>query len=83
MIYFDGYVVKGCGRRNDRPFPRELNNYVVEAAAVKWKELGFELLHNETAQHILENIEADHKGKVSSHIVWAMQDTHVRILCNI
>ena len=64
MMCFDGYAVMGRGRRSNRPSPRELNNHVVEAAAVKWKGLGFQLLNNETAQHILENIEADHKGEV-------------------
>ena len=50
---------------------KELNNYVVEKVAVKWKDLGLELLKSESAQYILDNIEADYKGDVcnSSHIL--------------
>ena len=60
-----GYAITGCGRRSDRPFIEELNDHVVQDVAVKWKDLGFQLLNNESVQHTLENIEADHKGEVS------------------
>ena len=60
-----GYAITGRGRRSDRPFIKELNDHVVQEVAVKWKDLGFQLLNNESAQHVLEIIEADHKGEVS------------------
>ena len=60
-----GYAIIGRGRRSDRPSIKELNDYVVQEVAVKWKDLGFQLLNNESVQHILEIIEADHKGEVS------------------
>ena len=69
MMCFNGYVIKGRGRRSDRPSPQKLNNYVVPKVSVKWKDLGFELLNHESAQHILDDIEADYKGEVSSHIL--------------
>ena len=62
---FNDYSVKGRGRRYARPSVKELNNHVVEAAAVKWKDLGFQLLSNGSAQNILNNIEADHQKEVS------------------
>ena len=60
-----GYAIIGRGRRIDRPFIKELNDHVVQDVAVKWKDLGFQLLNNESAQRVLEIIEADHKGEVS------------------
>ena len=68
MMYFNAYA-KGRGHRSDRLSLKELNKHVVEKVAVKWKDLGLELLNSELAQHILDNIEADHKGEVSSHIL--------------
>ena len=65
MMLFNGYAITGRGRRSNRPSLRELNNHVVEAVAIKWKDLGFQLLNNVLAQHILEIVEADHKGEVS------------------
>ena len=62
----DGYVFKGRSRRSDRPSLKELNNHVVEAVAIKWKDLGFQLLYNGSVKDILEIIEADHKGEVST-----------------
>ena len=66
---FNGYAIKGCGCRSDPTSPQELNKDVVEKVAVKWKDLGLELLNSESAQAILVNIEADYKGDVSSHIL--------------
>ena len=60
-----GYAIIGRGRRSDRPSIKELNGYVAQEFAVKGKELGFQLLNNESAQYTLEIIEADHKGEVS------------------
>ena len=60
-----GYATTGRGRRSDRPFIKELNDHVVQEVAVKWKDLGFQLLNKESAQHVLEIIKADHKGEVS------------------
>ena len=53
-----GYAIIG-------PSIKELNDHVVQEVAVKWKDLGFQLLNSESVQHILEIIEADHKGEVS------------------
>ena len=61
-----GYAIIGCGRRSDRPSIKELNGHVVQEVAVKWKDLGFQLLNNESVQHTLEIIEADHIREVSS-----------------
>ena len=69
MMCFNGYATKGRGRRSDRPSLKELNNHVVQAAAVEWMNLGFQLLNSESAQHILNNIEANHNKEVSSHIL--------------
>ena len=60
-----GYAITGRGRRSDRPFIKELNDHVIQRVAIKWKDLGFQLLNNESAQYTLENIEADHTGEVS------------------
>ena len=60
-MFFMVVQIKGRGRL-DRPSHKELNNHVVEAVAVKWKDLGFQLLNNEST---LEIIEADHNKKVS------------------
>ena len=64
------YAIKGRGRRSDRPSPKELNNHVVKAVAAKWKGLGFQLLNNGSAQHILDNIEADHNKEVRICSQW-------------
>ena len=60
-----GYAIIGRGRRSDRPSIKELNDHVVQEVAVKWKDLRFQLLNNESAQDTLENNEADYKGEVS------------------
>ena len=60
-----GYAITGRGRRSDRPSIKELNDHVVQEVTAKWKDLGFQLLNNESAQYTLEIIEKDHKGEVS------------------
>ena len=49
------------GRGCDRPSLKQLNDHVIQAVAVKWRELGFQLLNNVSAQNILDIIEANHK----------------------
>ena len=64
-VLMQGYAITGRGRRSDHPFIKKLNDHVVQEVTVKWKDLGFQLLNNESVQHVLEIIEADHKGEVS------------------
>ena len=66
MIVFDAWLCNYKARSSsDHPFIKKLNDHVVKEVAVKWKDLGFQLLNNESMQYTLEIIEADHKGKVS------------------
>ena len=58
---FGDFVTEGCGR----PSLKQLNDQVIQAVAVKWKDLGFQLLNNASAQNILEIIEANHKQVVN------------------
>ena len=51
------YVAEGCGR----PSLKQLNNHVTEAVAVKWRDLGYQLLNSDSAQDTLDIIEANHK----------------------
>ena len=46
---------------------------MIQAVAVKWRELGFQLLNNASAQNILDIIEANHKqvSTVAIHAVVA------------
>ena len=64
------YTVKGRGHQSDRPSIKELNDHVVQEVAVKWKNLGFQLLNNGSAQHVLETVEANHNKEVciASHL---------------
>ena len=50
-------ITLGCGR----PSLKQLNDHVIEAVAVKWRDLGFQLLNSDSAQNILDIIEANHK----------------------
>ena len=71
MILFDERImciIEGRGRRGDsRPSLKELINDVVQAVAVHWRELGFQLLNNSSAQpqDTMNIIEADHSKNVS------------------
>ena len=76
LLFIDGYAIKGRDCRSDRPSRKVLNNHVVEAVAVKWKDLGFQLLYNGSAKDILEIIEADHKGEVSLLTCCRLSDSH-------
>ena len=60
-MFLNACAIKGRGRLG-RPSQKELNNLVVEAVAVEWKNLGFQLLNNESA---LKIIDADHNKEVS------------------
>lgn len=61
MIFGD-YVTEGCSH----PFLTELNDHVVQGAAVKWRDLGFQLLNaaagSASTKNILDIIEANHRG---------------------
>ena len=75
--------IKGRGRQNDCPSQKELNDCVVKAVAVKWRNLGFQLLNNESVQHTLDIIKEDHTGKVNIIIHTMMQKGHAGTLYNI
>lgn len=56
-------IIEGRGR----PSMKQLDNHVVQAVAVKWRDLGVQLLNNNLAENILDITEANHK-QVSSFI---------------
>ena len=49
------------GEGRGSPSLKQLNNHVTEAVAVKWRDLGFQLLNSDSAQNVLDIIEANHK----------------------
>ena len=51
------YVAEGCGR----PSLKQLNIHVTKAVAVKWRDLGYQLLNSDSAEDTLDIIEANHK----------------------
>ena len=56
-MYVTMYVTEG----RSRPSLKQLNNHVVQAVAVKWRDLGIQLLNNTSAKNTLDIIEANHK----------------------
>ena len=57
IAILDDHVGEGRGS----PSLKQLNNHVTEAVAVKWRDLGFQLLNSDSAQNVLDIIEANHK----------------------
>ena len=66
-IYIYIYIFfKYKNEGSDRPSMKQLNDHVVRNVAVKWRDLGIQLLDESSASTTLDIIEADHK-QVSMH----------------
>ena len=50
--------IKGRAHRSYRPTPKQLNDHVVQEAAIKWRDVGIQLFHD-SANSILNIIEAN------------------------
>ena len=63
----------------DRPSLKQLHNHVVQDVAVKWRDVGIQLLNTSSAKNTLDIIEANHK-KVSSYTHIAVGHNYAPII---
>ena len=73
--------IKGRARRGNRPSLKQLNDHVVQAVAIKWRDVGIQLFHD-SAKSILDIIEADHKDVSNFMGIYGMYPFIDRVLRN-